>query len=100
MALDIAGCARVYVLPPGAADAVGALNDQQIVDTLAAQRYCGSQPTETGADDDHLQLAAVADRPHATGEVSTVRTHRTLNPSGVPAALDAARMVAYSVGAP
>src|SRR6476469_6885296 len=100
MALDVARRARIGVLSPGAADAVGALDDQQVVDPLAPQSNRGGKSAEASANDDHLRRSAVAQCQRTTSEVSAARTHRTSKPSGAPVALDASRMLAYSVGVP
>ena len=39
-------------------------------------------------------------RQYPPGQISTGGPHETVNPSGAPVALDAARMSAYSVGLP
>ena len=49
----VAGAARIAVVPPGAADAVGPLQDHEVGDPLAAQPHGGPQPAEPGPDHRH-----------------------------------------------
>ena len=53
VALDVARRARIDVLPPGSADAVGALDDHQVINAFAPQRHCRGESAETGPDDHH-----------------------------------------------
>ena len=55
VALDVACRARVDVLPPGAADAVGAFDDRQVVDALAPQCDRGGEAAEARPDDHHAR---------------------------------------------
>jgi hypothetical protein len=104
VALDIARRTRIGVLPPRAADAVGPLDDHDVVDTFAAQSDRCGKTAETGSDDGYPRRCPPAgQRSDATGEVSPLHRWmpvRISNPSGVPFARDAARMSAYSVGVP
>ncbi len=54
MTLDVAGCARINVAPPGPSDAVVTLDDHQVVDTGAAQRGRRAKAAESRTDDRHL----------------------------------------------
>ncbi len=49
----VAGAPGVAVVPPGAADAVRALQDDEIGDPFAAQPHGGPQPAEPGPDHRH-----------------------------------------------
>jgi hypothetical protein len=51
VALDVARRARIDVPPPGAADTVRTLDDQQVIDALAPQRHRGGESAEAGPDD-------------------------------------------------
>src|SRR5262245_53125416 len=51
MRFDIAGATRVGVVAPRAAHIVGALQDDEVVDSFVLQTDCGTEPTEPTADD-------------------------------------------------
>ncbi len=53
MAGDVAGGARVGVVPPGAAEAAGPLEDDEVLDARPPQRDGGADAGEAAADDGH-----------------------------------------------
>ena len=59
MRLDVAGAARVGVVPPGAADVLGLLQDDEVVDAGLLQLDRHAEPGEPGADDDDPGLGAL-----------------------------------------
>ena len=104
VALDVAGRARIHVLPPGAADTIGTLDDQQVVDAFAPQRHRGGESAESGADDDHSWRMAVSQTPApgrrycGAGHCEVPRVNCRIPPvSRGPGSLE---MSAYSVGVP
>jgi len=70
VALDVARRARIDILPPGSADTVGTLDDQQVIDALAPQRHRCGKSAEASTDDHHSRRPTASQRPHPTGEVS------------------------------
>ncbi|BBA90601.1 hypothetical protein MMRN_02400 [Mycobacterium marinum] len=52
MTLNIAGGSRIGVATPGPPNAVGALDNHQIINARAAQRNGGGDAAKTGPDDD------------------------------------------------
>jgi hypothetical protein len=64
MALDIARRARVDVSPPRPADAVGAFDYRQVINSSAPQRYCRGKTAETGPDDHHPRAWAATGKRH------------------------------------
>src|SRR5207247_8042881 len=59
---DVAGAAGVGVVPPGAAEVVGALEHQEVVDAGLAEPDRGAEPAEAAADDRDAQVGRVAHR--------------------------------------
>ena len=57
--LDVAGAARVVVVAPGAADGVGALQDQEVVVTRLLQAVGHGQAGEARADDDDVVVGTL-----------------------------------------
>src|SRR5690606_3552194 len=52
----VAGAARVGVVAPGAADVVVLLEDEQVVEAVAAQHDRGSQAAEAGTHDRYVDV--------------------------------------------
>ena len=57
MRRDVALAARVVVVAPGAADVVGALEHDEVVDALLLEADRHAQAGEPAADDGHVDMA-------------------------------------------
>ena len=70
MRLDVARAARIRVVAPGAANIGGAFEDEEVVDPVALQPDCGTQPGEAAADDRDARAHALRPRFYAIGKAA------------------------------